>query len=71
MRDAIEEIKEELDERIAYFKEHDMLIEAQRIAQRTNYDMEMLEEVGFCSGIENYSRVLAETSERRSTIYIA
>ena len=49
----------ELDERIAYFKEHDMLIEAQRIAQRTNYDMEMLEEVGFCSGIENYSRVLA------------
>jgi len=59
MRDAIEEIKEELDERIAYFKERDMLIEAQRIAQRTNYDMEMLEEVGFCSGIENYSRVLA------------
>lgn len=59
MREAIEEIKEELDERIAYFKEHDMLIEAQRIAQRTNYDMEMLEEVGFCSGIENYSRVLA------------
>ncbi|MDE6148751.1 MAG: excinuclease ABC subunit UvrB, partial [Ruminococcus sp.] len=59
MRDAIEEIKEELDERIAYFKEHDMLIEAQRIAQRTNYDMEMLEEVGFCSGIENYSRVLS------------
>lgn len=59
MREAIEEIKDELDERIAYFKEHDMLIEAQRIAQRTNYDMEMLEEVGFCSGIENYSRVLA------------
>ncbi len=58
MREAIEEIKDELDERIAYFKEHDMLIEAQRIAQRTNYDMEMLEEVGFCSGIENYSRVL-------------
>lgn len=59
MRDAIEEIKEELDERIKYFKDRDMLIEAQRIAQRTNYDMEMLEEVGFCSGIENYSRVLA------------
>ncbi|WP_124099206.1 excinuclease ABC subunit UvrB [Ruminococcus sp. Marseille-P6503] len=59
LRDAIEEIKEELDERIRYFKEHDMLIEAQRIAQRTNYDIEMLEEVGFCSGIENYSRVLA------------
>ena len=59
MREAIEEIKEELDERIKYFKDRDMLIEAQRIAQRTNYDMEMLEEVGFCSGIENYSRVLA------------
>lgn len=59
MREAIEEIKEELDERIKYFKDNDMLIEAQRIAQRTNYDIEMLEEVGFCSGIENYSRVLA------------
>ena len=59
MRDAIEEIKEELDERIKYFKDNDMLIEAQRIAQRTNYDIEMLEEIGFCSGIENYSRVLA------------
>ncbi len=59
LHDAIEEIKEELDERIKYFKDHDMLIEAQRIAQRTNYDIEMLEEVGFCSGIENYSRVLA------------
>ncbi|MBR6045857.1 MAG: excinuclease ABC subunit UvrB [Ruminococcus sp.] len=59
MREAIEEIREELDERIKYFKDRDMLIEAQRIAQRTNYDIEMLEEVGFCSGIENYSRVLA------------
>ncbi len=59
MHDAIEEIREELDERIKYFKDNDMLIEAQRIAQRTNYDIEMLEEVGFCSGIENYSRVLA------------
>lgn len=59
MRAAIEEIKEELDERIKYFKDNDMLIEAQRIAQRTNYDIEMLEEIGFCSGIENYSRVLA------------
>ena len=59
MREAIEEIKEELDERIKYFKDNDMLIEAQRIAQRTNYDIEMLEEIGFCSGIENYSRVLS------------
>ena len=59
MREAIEEIRQELDERIKYFKDNDMLIEAQRIEQRTNYDIEMLEEVGFCSGIENYSRVLA------------
>ncbi len=59
MREAIEDIRKELEERVAYFEERDMLIEAQRIAQRTNYDMEMLEEVGFCSGIENYSRVLA------------
>ncbi|MBQ6632572.1 MAG: excinuclease ABC subunit UvrB [Ruminococcus sp.] len=59
MRDAIEDIRQELDERIKYFKDRDMLIEAQRIEQRTNYDIEMLEEIGFCSGIENYSRVLA------------
>ena len=59
MREAIEEIRQELDQRIKYFKDRDMLIEAQRIEQRTNYDIEMLEEVGFCSGIENYSRVLA------------
>ncbi len=59
MRDSIEDIKQELDERIKYFKDRDMLIEAQRIAQRTNYDIEMLEEIGFCPGIENYSRVLA------------
>lgn len=59
LNDAIEEIKEELVERIEYFKENDMLIEAQRIAQRTNYDIEMLEQIGFCSGIENYSRVLS------------
>ena len=59
LHDAIEEIQQELDERIEYFKENDMLLEAQRIAQRTNYDIEMLEQIGFCSGIENYSRVLA------------
>ncbi len=56
---AITEIEQELQERVAWFTEHHKLIEAQRIAQRTNYDMEMLREVGFCSGIENYSRVLA------------
>ncbi|MBR0483681.1 MAG: excinuclease ABC subunit UvrB [Oscillospiraceae bacterium] len=56
---AISEIQQELQERVAWFTENHKLIEAQRIAQRTNYDMEMLQEVGFCSGIENYSRVLA------------
>ncbi|MBQ6797371.1 MAG: excinuclease ABC subunit UvrB [Clostridia bacterium] len=56
---AIEEIERELDERIKYFKDNDKLIEAQRIEQRTRYDIEMLEEIGFCSGIENYSRVLS------------
>ena len=56
---AIGTIKEELEERVAYFKEHDQLLEAQRIAERTNFDIEMLRETGFCSGIENYSRHLA------------
>ncbi|MEE1279240.1 MAG: excinuclease ABC subunit UvrB [Oscillospiraceae bacterium] len=57
---AIGEIKEELTERIAYFKSQDKLIEAQRIEQRTNYDIEMLGEIGFCSGIENYSRMMSD-----------
>ncbi|MGM0378506.1 MAG: excinuclease ABC subunit UvrB [Bacillota bacterium] len=56
---AIEEIQKELRERIKYFKDNNKFIEAQRIEQRTNYDLEMLEEVGFCQGIENYSRVLS------------
>ena len=51
-------IEEELEERVAYFKANDMLLEAQRIAERTNFDIEMLRETGFCSGIENYSRHL-------------
>lgn len=59
MSQAIEDIREELDERVKFFTENNKLIEAQRIAQRTNYDIEMLQEIGFCSGIENYSRVLA------------
>ncbi len=57
---AIGEIKEELVQRIAYFKSQDKLIEAQRIEQRTNYDIEMLQEIGFCSGIENYSRMMSD-----------
>lgn len=57
---AISQIKEELIERVAYFKSQDKLLEAQRIEQRTNYDIEMLQEIGFCSGIENYSRVMSD-----------
>ena len=53
---AVEDIEEELKERVAWFKSEDKLIEAQRIAERTHYDCEMLKETGFCSGIENYSR---------------
>ena len=56
---AVKTIKEELDERVEYFKENDQLLEAQRISERTNFDIEMLKETGFCSGIENYSRHLA------------
>ena len=55
---AISAVEEELAERVDYFKRNDKLIEAQRIAERTNFDMEMLRETGFCSGIENYSRHL-------------
>ena len=55
---AVKTIKEELDERVEYFKENDQLLEAQRISERTNFDIEMLKETGFCSGIENYSRHL-------------
>lgn len=56
---AVVEIKQELEERVKYFKENDKLLEAQRIAERTEFDMEMLKETGFCSGVENYSRILA------------
>ena len=53
---AIIRIEKELEERVKYFKENDKLLEAQRIEQRTKYDIEMLKEIGFCQGIENYSR---------------
>ena len=56
---AIENIKAELAERVKYFKSEDKLLEAQRIEERTNFDIEMLKETGFCSGIENYSRHLS------------
>ncbi len=60
---AIERIKLELEERIKYFNDNNKLLEAQRIEQRTRYDLEMLQEVGFCSGIENYSRHLSLREE--------
>ena len=58
MRAATEAIEEELAERVRFFKSEDKLLEAQRIAERTNFDIEMMRETGFCSGIENYSRHL-------------
>ena len=57
---AIARIRKECDEREAWFKAHDKLLEAQRIRQRTDYDIEMIQELGYCSGIENYSRVISD-----------
>ncbi len=57
---AIVEIRKELEEQVKYFKDNDKLIEAQRIRQRTEYDMEMMMELGYCSGIENYSRIIGQ-----------
>ncbi len=59
MKAATEAIEKEMEEQVLYFKENDKLLEAQRIAERTNFDVEMMRETGFCSGIENYSRHLA------------
>lgn len=56
---AVSDIEKELETRIAWFEANGRLVEAQRIAQRTHYDIEMLEEIGFCSGVENYSRILS------------
>ena len=63
LKNAIKNIREELVERIKYFKEANKPLEAERIEQRTNYDLEMLEETGFCRGVENYSRHLAGKKE--------
>ena len=60
---ALAEIEEEMRERVKYFRSENKLIEAQRIEERTKYDIEMLREVGFCSGVENYSRVLSGRPE--------
>ena len=63
LKEAIKRIGEELDERLAYFKEHNKLLEYQRLKERCSYDMEMLAETGFCHGIENYSRHMALRGE--------
>ena len=63
LEDALKEIDEEMEERVRFFNENGQLIEAQRIRQRTEYDIEMLREIGTCKGVENYSRVLS----RRAT----
>jgi excinuclease ABC subunit B len=67
---AIEGIRQEFNERLAWFESHDKLLEAQRLAQRTKYDLEMLEETGFVKGIENYSRYLTnrEPGEQPATL---
>lgn len=59
LEDALKEIDEEMEERVRFFNENGQLIEAQRIRQRTEYDIEMLREIGTCKGVENYSRVLS------------
>ena len=59
MARAMQDIEAEMWEQVRFFEEHDKLLEAQRIRQRTQYDLEMLQEIGFCTGIENYSRVIA------------
>ena len=60
MDKAISEIRKEMEEQVKYFTDHDQLVEAQRIRQRTEYDMEMMAELGYCSGIENYSRIISD-----------
>ena len=60
MQRAIQDIEAELEERLAYFKANNKLLEAQRLEQRTRYDIEMMQEMGYCSGIENYSKHLTK-----------
>ena len=63
MDKAIKEIRRELDEQVQYFTDNNQLVEAQRLRQRTEYDMEMMAELGYCSGIENYSRIISGRPE--------
>ena len=69
MEKALVTIEQEMEERVKFFKENKKLIEAQRIEERTNFDIEMLKETGFCQGIENYSRHISRTSRRLPSIY--
>lgn len=70
MEKALKNIEKEMKERVAYFKEKGKLIEAQRIEERTNFDIEMMKETGFCQGIENYSRHISGRAPRVSPLYI-
>lgn len=67
--EASKAIEKEMEEQVAYFKSEDKLLEAQRISERTNFDLEMMKETGFCSGIENYSRHLGRTEAGRAAVY--
>ncbi|MFP6806420.1 MAG: excinuclease ABC subunit UvrB [Pseudomonadales bacterium] len=71
MENALGEIREELNSRLKYLKDHNKLVEAQRLEQRTRFDLEMIKELGYCSGIENYSRYLSgrATGEAPPTLY--
>lgn len=70
MKKAIVTIEQEMQERVKYFKENNKFIEAQRIEERTNFDIEMMQETGFCQGIENYSRHISGRAPRKQTIYV-
>ena len=71
LRLAINDIQEELQERVTALKGEDKIVEAQRLEQRTHYDLEMLQETGYCSGVENYSRHLFAPHPRLSAFYVA
>ena len=65
---ALADIEAELEERLAELKSQEKLLEAQRLEQRTQYDLEMIREIGYCSGIENYSRHLEQRAARRASV---
>ena len=71
MEHAIASIQKELEDRLAVLRSENKLLEAQRLEQRTNYDIEMLREMGYTSGIENYSRHTGWAQRRRTTLHVA